>query len=280
MFEMLLECQQGSGFIENPEKYNFIRQNRARNPMILVASASRSGSSYLANMVKDICDLNWFRLTAAYFNTENDLYVPALCIADRFRTISLLHIKATSHSSAFINLFGIKTIITTRNIFETIASCARYIRRRKTHPNFKQGYASASMAWIDLNQAKLSDDELLDFVIDMYLPWYINFYVSWYSVTKRGEIDALWVSREELKQDTKGTLSKILDYCQLDSKIASWDEIINAYPAESFEQYQDTSHNLTTKDWQDKLTKAQIERVYNYTSYYPNVDFSRIFPQT
>lgn len=251
-----------------------INLSRKEYPMILVASASRSGSTYLANMIKDISKLHYYRYCQAYSNLENELYLPALCFAHEYRTISILHIKANILNVKLIELFGIKTIITIRDIFETVASCARYIRRITHHPYFEMGHASTSMAWFDLNQTKLSDDKLIDYIIDLYVPWYINFFVSWTSVVNRGEVDAIWVNRDEVKKHPKETLENILDFCNLDSLDHDWDKIINSYPPEETDSYLKQDYPISTEQWQGKITEQQKQNVRQYAKYYPDIDFS------
>lgn len=265
-----------SDFLSND--YPRLRKNRDKNPMVVITGASRTGATLLGNSLAHISKLNMFRLSASYFNNETDLYLPALCIADRDRCLSILHMRATLPNCAWIRLFGIKVIISVRNIYDLVANITQYIRASESHPNFKDGYASASMMWFDFNQIKLSDEELMDMVVDLYIPWIIQFYVSWYTVTKRNEVDAIWVDFHELKKNTDETIDKVMEFCNLETYVSreKWSDVYEMFPP-SFQDDKRTHRADTPNEyWKNLVQDKHINAIKKYSSYYPEVNFKMI----
>ena len=252
-----------------------LSRNRKENPMVLIACTTRACSTFLGNVLGKIAHLTWFRYCSAYYNVENDLYLPALCIADRAPTVSVLHMRATYPSCYLINVFGIKTIVNVRNIYDNVASMANCYSSRRIHPNYDLGYSSPSMVWIDKNHHKISDDQLLDVMIDFFAPWYIQFYVSWYTVIERHEVNAMWISYEEIKRDTDSAIQSILDFCGLEAHNKDWSSIYEQFPPSS-EEFRDINNEKPRSYWLEKLTPERRSKIQKLASYYPDVDFSRI----
>lgn len=278
--ELILDAALNKGI---PEKffthdYEFLRKDRKKHPMIVITGASRTGATLLGNSLLEISKLNWFRLSSSYFNNENDLYLPALCIADRDRCLSVLHMRATLPNCAWIRLFGIKVVISVRNIFDLVVTLTQYIRSSKTHPNFMDGYSSPSMMWFDGNQEKLSDEALMDMVVDLYIPWIIQFYVSWYTVTSRGEVEAIWVTFEDLKKDTDKTVQKVLDFCELEAYLPqdSWQQVYANNPKEAQDILRTFKNDVPRSYWEGLMTNEHQDKIRRYAEYYPDVNFTMI----
>ena len=68
-------------------KVNFAKE-RAAHPMIVVAAAPKSGSTFLVQTLIKITGLLGVRLCAAYSTNEHDLYLPALCLMNRYGCVS------------------------------------------------------------------------------------------------------------------------------------------------------------------------------------------------
>ncbi|MDQ2962821.1 MAG: hypothetical protein M3R31_06625 [Pseudomonadota bacterium] len=148
--------------------------------------------------MRRITGLQGFRLCAAYSTNEHDLYLPALCLMNHYGCVSQLHMKGTFHNAALMRVFGIKPIILVRRIEDIIVSLQHDLKRKAERPTIGTGQEGYSFVWQDRCTKGLSDQRLLDMIIDLAVPWFVNFYVSWYRLCEQRAVDALWVTYEQL----------------------------------------------------------------------------------
>jgi hypothetical protein len=106
--------------------------------------------------------------------------------------------KGTFHNAALLKVFGVKSIILVRGIFDAMVSLMDDLRRKEKLPMFGTGINGYSFIWHDEMIKACPDDRLLDAIIDLVVPWYINFYVSWFRLGEHGTVHAKWVTYEEL----------------------------------------------------------------------------------
>jgi hypothetical protein len=159
------------GLINYREKYN--------KPMIVIAAAPKSGSTFLYNAICRVTDLPGCRLSAAYSTNEQDLYLPALYMMRPIGCVSQLHMKGTFHNASLLKMFGIKPVILVRNIEDTIVSLANDLRSKELLDGFGSGQNGYSFLWQDHAIANLDEASLIDCIIDLVIPRYVNFHVSW-----------------------------------------------------------------------------------------------------
>ena len=79
-------------------------------PIIVVAAAPRTGSTFLTNVLIKATKLPNFRLCSGYSTNEHDLYLPALCIVNDSGCVSQMHMKGSFHNASLINRFKIRQI--------------------------------------------------------------------------------------------------------------------------------------------------------------------------
>ena len=115
----------GSGL---PEGEADFAKEGASKPLIVVAAAPKAGSTFLVNTLIRITRLRGFRLCAAYSTNEHDLYLPALCLMNRYGCVSQLHMKGTFHNAALMRTFGIRPIILVRRIEDIVVSLQHDLR--------------------------------------------------------------------------------------------------------------------------------------------------------
>jgi hypothetical protein len=249
-----------------PEGEAVFAKERATKPMIVVAAAPKAGSTFLVNTLMQITGLRGFRLCAAYSTNEHDLYLPALCLMSRHGCVSQLHMKGTFHNAALLRRFGIKPIILVRRIEDIVVSLQHDLREKAERPSLGTGRGGYSFLWQDESAQSLSDERLLDMIIDLAVPWFVNFYVSWYRLCERGAVDALWLTYEELFADKEKTLRQVLAFLGLGA-----DHIDPAVLARKYRKFRDgrVGQGAST------LTAAQRERLRAHFSYYPGVDFGK-----
>jgi hypothetical protein len=250
-----------------PEGEVDFAKERASKPLIVVAGAPKAGSTFLVNTLIRITGLRWFRLCAAYSTNEHDLYLPALCLMNRYGCVSQLHMKGTFHNAALMRTFGIRPIILVRRIEDIVVSLQHDLREKCQRGSLGTGRSGYSFVWQDQSTQELSDERLLDMIIDLAVPWFVNFYVSWYRLCEQGAVDALWVTYEELFGDKEKTVRSVLDFLGL-RYTADIDPGILSRKYRTFRDGRVGQGALT-------LTAEQQRRLRERFSYYPRVDFGK-----
>ena len=255
----------GNGLV--PEGELDFAQDRAEKPLIVVAAAPKAGSTFLVNTLIRITRLRGFRLCAAYSTNEHDLYLPALCLMNRYGCVSQLHMKGTFHNAALMRTFGIRPIILVRRIDDIVVSLQHDLREKCQRGSLGTGRSGYSFVWQDQSTKELSDERLLDMIIDLAVPWFVNFYVSWHRLCHQGAVDALWVTYEELFGDKEKTVRSVLDFLGL-RYAAAIDPGILSRKYRTFRDGRVGQGALT-------LTSEQQRRLRERFSYYPGVDFGK-----
>jgi hypothetical protein len=255
----------GNGLVPKGE-VDFAKE-RASKPLIVVAAAPKAGSTFLVNTLIRITGLRGFRLCAAYSTNEHDLYLPALCLMSRYGCVSQLHMKGTYHNAALMRTFGIRPIILVRRIEDIVVSLQHDLREKCERPSLGTGRSGYSFIWHDRSTKELSDERLLDMIIDLAVPWFVNFYVSWYRLCEQGAVDGLWVAYEELFGDKEKTVRRVLDFLGL--RYAP--DIDRAILSRKYRTFRDGRVGQGAL----ALTAAQQRRLRERFSYYPDVDFGK-----
>ena len=240
---------------------------RRSKPMIVVAAAPKSGSTFLSNVINRVTDLPYSRLSSAYATNEHDLYLPALHLMNNRGCVSQLHIKGTFHNAALMKTFSIKPIILVRDIQDTIVSLADDLRAKEKMEGFGSGQNGFSFLWQDHAIAGLNQEALIDCIIDLAIPWYVNFYASWYRLCARGDVDAMWITYEEMMKDKKNTIANVLDHVGFGKDIFIDDAVLGL----RFSKFNSGESGRGDK----LLSDHQKSRLKQLFSYYPDIDFSR-----
>jgi Sulfotransferase domain len=250
-----------------PEGEVDFAKDRADKPLIVVAAAPKSGSTFLTNTLRRITGLRGFRLCTAHSTNEQDLYLPALCLMSRYGCVSQLHMKGTFHNAALMRTFGIRPIILVRRIEDIVVSLQHSYKRKTARPAFGTGQEGYSFLWQDQCTKDLSDERRIDLIIDLAVPWFVNFYVSWYRLCEQGAVDALWVTYEQLIADKEQTLRQVLAFLGLEAPAAIDPEILTR-------KYH-TFRDGRVGQGASALTAEQHRRLRERFSYYPGVDFGK-----
>jgi hypothetical protein len=237
-----------------------------KRPPVVIAAAPKSGSTYLANTLRHITGLLPFRLSSAYSTNEHDLFLPALCLANANSCISKLHIKGSYHNAALMRTFGIKPILLVRRIEDTVFSLVHDLRRKAQVPQSATGEEGYSFVWLDENTKNLSDERLLDLVIDLAVPWFVNFYVSWYRLCEQGAVDALWLTYEQMLVDTEATVRQALAFLGFRNVAIDPGLLQRRYA---------TFRDGRIGQGASMLSAKQRRRIREQFAHFPGVDFSR-----
>ena len=170
-------------------------------PIVVVAGAPRTGSTFLYVVLSEVTKLQRFRLCSGYSTNEHDLYLPALCMMNNSGCVSQMHMKGTYHNALLINRFKIRQIILVRNIYDIVASLFDDLRKKEEMPGYHIGQTGYSFLWLDSATKNMNDEDLIDMIIDLALPWYVNFYVSWYRLEEQKIVNPIWVNYEDMIKD-------------------------------------------------------------------------------
>jgi hypothetical protein len=238
-----------------------------KRPLVVIAAAPKSGSTYLANTLRHITGLLPFRLSSAYSTNEHDLFLPALCLANANGCISKLHIKGSYHNAALMRTFDIKPILLVRRIEDTVFSLVHDLRRKAQVPQSATGEEGYSFVWLDENTKNLSDERLLDLVIDLAVPWFVNFYVSWYRLCEQGAVDALWVTYEQMLVDTEAIVRQALAFLGFRN--------VGAIDPGLLQRRYATFRDGRIGQGAGTLSAKQRRRIREQFAHFPGVDFSR-----
>ena len=250
-----------------PEGEVDFSRGRAEHPLVVVAAAPKSGSTFLANTLRAVTGLRNFRLCAAYSTNEHDLYLPALCLMSRYGCVSQLHMKGTFHNAVLMRTFGIRPIVLVRRIDDIVASLYHDLKAKAERPTVGSGQEGYSFVWQDQCTRDLSDPRRLDMIIDLAVPWFVNFYVSWYRLCEQGAVDALWVTYEELMADTEAIVRKVLAFVGLDATLSIAPDVL----ARRYSTFRDGRSGQGATALSDEQQRRLRERF----AYYPGVDFTR-----
>jgi hypothetical protein len=265
LLDTLTTAAAGSGLVSEAARLHFANE-RGDKKLIVVAAAPKSGSTFLANTLAKATGLPYFRLCSGYATNEHDLYLPALCLMNRYGCVSQLHIKGTFHNAALMRTFAIKPILLVRQIDDIVVSLMHDFKDKAQKPEVGTGQSGYSFLWQDQSTKDMSEERLLDMIVDLAVPWFVNFYVSWHRLCEQGAVDALWVTYEEMLGDKEAILRRILDYLGLPDVTVDPDLLERRYG--TFRE-----GRRGRGSW--LLSEAQRTRIRSYFSYYPGVDFGK-----
>lgn len=190
-----------------------------RATRILVASAPKTGSTFLVGALQRAYKLNRVSLTMlsteAYGHVQfggrlrdHDVDELALLSTSYLPNgyVAHHHMIATPFLGEQVKLYGVTPIVTRRNLFDALVSYDEHIMRQrgKTHylPYLHWGFPET---WFDMEF-----DDRLDYLLDSQLPWYTRYYASWRLAEQEGHIDPLWIDYEKDVLGSKQALAQKL----------------------------------------------------------------------
>lgn len=240
-------------------------KKRFRKPAnhILVTAMPKSGSTFLTRVLADLTGYREYRLNYECNQNEQDFYLPRLITSYGFDTITHQHVRATVPNLRLLKDFAIKPIILVRNIFDVVISFRDHLHQESL---------KAPSIYVNEKFYELDEQTKLDFIIEFALSWYFYFYASWYDACFHGDIDAIWITYEQLMSEKIKTIESVLNFCSINKSVDEIEQVIN-----TINQKRNTRLNkgisgrgLAT------LSADQIRKVEYKASFYPWVDFSKI----
>jgi hypothetical protein len=178
-----------------------LSQRRATAPTLWVIAPPKSGSTWLSLMLcwlmnwetTTICPPGWRReqevtLHNAFLSYNGPIFMPHN------------HCKASESTINVIKRFNIKVILLSRNIFDTVISIDDHLMNDGVH---------LPIGYVPTLYKTWSDNDRLDFIIDLIVPWYSHFYTSWAYAQQMDGVTPLYVDYADLKLNTP----RILHQC-------------------------------------------------------------------
>jgi Sulfotransferase domain len=237
---------------------------------ILVTAFPKSGSTWLSEIFAQLPDFYRVHLVPAYGHREDELSFERLIIFHAFNYAAQLHCRRSYATEQYMKIFSIKPIILIRNIFDCVVSMKDHIDRVKLVDDDDPDKENAEMAFAHVGEDyfSLAEDEKIDFVIDLVVPWYFNFFVGW-----QGYPDAEWVTYEALRAAPLDVVKRIserfdlgLDQPTIEAALAAATAPVNRIRKNVGKAGRGTA----------LLSEVQKDRIRNLTRYYPATDFAAI----
>jgi tetratricopeptide (TPR) repeat protein len=229
---------------------------------MLIACMPKSGSTFLLTAVQRLTGWTPANFAYAYFQNEQELYLPYLLAVDRSDTVTQQHCRATIANVQILQGFGIRPVVLVRNLPDIVMSLVDFYDSGAVINTF---FAS--------DWHKLGAEAKRDLIIDHVMPWYVNFYVSWRQAMADGRLDCLFIRYEDMIADKPGTLARISDFLGL-AKTA--DECRSAVAKAEDNREKIRFNRGVAGRGAATLTADQFVRLRRLASYHPSIDFAPI----
>ncbi len=173
---------------------------------IMVAAPMKSGSTFisealasglglakisLAMLLVRAYDYAAYEATAAAFQVD-ELALISACFAPR-GFISHQHIAASPYLARQIEVYNLKPVLISRNVFDCLVSADDFYQ--KELPNKSEGarYFNNGMPF---NWLELEFEDRISRFLDRYLQSYVDYYVSWLECERRSMVSPVRLSYE------------------------------------------------------------------------------------
>ena len=232
--------------------------------LVMHVAAPKSGSTWFDKIIQQTRKFKFTTLVHDYERREQEIqlevFIKNIIDVNERVYFNHQHLRASEYVIEFINYFDIKVILQIRNIFDTVLSIRDHLLKlTRLFP----------MMYVTDDFYDLSEEEQLNMIIDLFIPWYFNFYVSWFQHIDHKNIYIL--QYEKLIENTLEEVSNIYDWLKIDYKKDDLREFISRSHTSN-----KTRKNVGIKDRGNLLTDIQHNRIINYSKYYKSIDFSLI----
>jgi len=165
------------------------RKQEGAATKVFVVCTPKSGSSFLVTLLQKLTGYGPYSpIFGGEPMLEADPYLPDMMANASTSTVSQLHCYAKPRNLALCNMFSIKPVFLTRNIFDSLLSMKEYIDN-VPHPQLFPHYY------------ELSDDEHRnEFILNVYAPIFVRLAAGWYDAMKSGH-PVLWSTYEDFFRD-------------------------------------------------------------------------------
>ena len=173
-----------------------------RGRHVFVACFPKSGSTWLTTLLTAYTGYRFAMFVHRGDENEQMINEARLRMVGNADTVTQQHVKGTARNVAVMNRYGIRPVILTRNLFDVLVSMRDHF--------FREGPQS-STGYVHQQFFAMSEEEQYLYLARVHAPWYFNFLFSWAEASRK-DIEALWISYEDLFADQVGTVSRILEF--------------------------------------------------------------------
>ncbi|MBK8119738.1 MAG: sulfotransferase domain-containing protein [Sulfuritalea sp.] len=230
---------------------------------LLVIAPPKVGSTWLSLLLEKLTGWRTSLLAPAYCQREQEIDLRCLVTKDTRQStlFSHLHLRYSEYTEKIISKSGLKCVLMTRNIYDTVVSlvdhCDKYSLRMPI-------FFMTEGDW-----KGLSHEEKVDRIVDLAVPWYFNFYAGWFSNLERlGGLISV-VSYEDLASAPASELQRLYEKFGLDQALTPHEAVLASAG-------QTTLRNVGITGRGAALPPSAIEKIERMASYYPSIRFTRI----
>lgn len=212
-------------------------------PKILLACAPKSASTFLQTALTQALGLNSACLFAATFDWASAAVHGSGLVEQEPDELALIraglngrpyvaqhHCRATPYLARLLSTYRLSTIVSHRNIFDTIVSMDDMLIDWRSRPGSSQhGYFTDGMPG-DYERRDPADRLLM--LAQRHVPWLLQFYLSWRKCARNGEVSPLFVSYEaDFLGDKQALAERMANHLGLDA--GARDRLVAAFEDKS-----------------------------------------------
>lgn len=229
---------------------------------IFIACVPKSASTFLKNLLVNLTGYRDIFMVYAAGQNEHELYLPTLRDAAHLDTVTQQHCRASDANVHMMQGFEIRPVVLVRNVFDSAVSLLDF---------YNNGAYFTSYFRADFE--RLDEETKIDLLIDNIIPWYFQFVASWDLVEKRGSLEVMWLTYEDLIRDKPTCIGDVLKFYGLGASLRSVEQKIR----ETASEERGIRFNKGIAGRGDSgLSDRQKAKIRRLARYYPTTDFSRI----
>jgi hypothetical protein len=229
---------------------------------IFIACVPKSASTFLKNLLVNLTGYRDIFMVYAAGQNEHELYLPTLRDAAHLDTVTQQHCRASDANVHMMQGFEIRPVVLVRNVFDSVMSLLDF---------YNNGAYFTSYFRADFES--LDEETKIDLLIDNIIPWYFQFVASWDLVEKRGSLEVMWLTYEDLIRDKPTCIGDVLKFYGLGASLRSVEQKIR----ETASEERGIRFNKGIAGRGDSgLSDRQKAKIRRLARYYPTTDFSRI----
>ena len=156
----------------NNFKERLSKKQDAGVPLYLIASAPKSGSTYAARVLSNYLGTAPFFAGKIPDRASQDL--SSIWIEEqRPRGNQVIHQHVCYHQATkcYLDHYKITPLVLVRNIYDTVMSIKDHLKQ--------EGNGNWPGVYIDKEMISRADDEQLEMICSLIVPWYLTFFSGW-----------------------------------------------------------------------------------------------------
>jgi hypothetical protein len=229
---------------------------------LFIACVPKSASTFLKNLLVSVTGYRDLFTVYAAGQSEHEIYLPTLREAAHLDTVTQQHCRASDANINLMQAFGIRPVILTRNIFDSVMSLFDFYNQGA----FQSSYHRADWPALDA-------ETKIDLLIENVIPWYFQFVASWDLAEKQRRVELHWLSYEELVADKPASVLRVLEFYGLGAARQG----VAARIAEIEAEGRKIRFNKgVTGRGKTGLNPRQKEQIRRLARFYPSTDWGRI----